>query len=135
MKPWGQAMAQEELLFQLSMLEQQSQQLSQQLENVNSQIGEMEALKLSLEKLEKGKDKEMLANLGRGIFLRTKQDDDKVFVNVGSRTLVKKSFSEAVEIIDKQVPELKEIRHILQEQALQVSKEVDKIVREANKKD
>ena len=106
-------MAKEELLIKLSLLEQQANEQAERIQAVDSQINELESLKLSLKKMEKSKGREMLAPLGRGIFLKTEVKDDKVFVNVGHKTLVKKTFPEAAEIVDTQVREMENLKHQL----------------------
>ncbi len=104
-------MAKEELILKLQMLEQQANGKREQIEELDRQMGDMANLRKCLEKLgEIGKEKEILANLGRGIFLNAKSNDDKVFVNVGSRILVRKRFNEAVEIIEKQIVEIEKLR-------------------------
>lgn len=103
-------MAKEEILFKLSMLEQQANEIKQQIEAVDSQIIELENLRLSLERIENKKNGEMLAPLGRGIFLKTEIKDNKILVNVGSKILVKKSFSETKEIIGNQIEEMKKLK-------------------------
>ena len=103
-------MANEEILFELSMLEQQAQELKQQIEQVNSHLNDLENLKLGLIKLEQTKEKEILAPLGRGIFIKSEAKEDEVFVNVGSRIVVKKSFKGAEEIIEKQISELERVK-------------------------
>ena len=128
-------MAQEELLIKLSLMEQQSEEAKKQIEQVEEQIKDLEALKLSLEKLGHGKekDKEMLANLGRGIFLNTKINDNKVFVNVGSKILVRRSFPEAAEIINKQISELQEIKHQIMHNIDAINSNLQELVEEARR--
>jgi len=120
----------EELIIKLSLLEQQSEEIKQQLEAINGQVSDLESLKLSLEKL--GKDKqEMLANLGRGIFLKTKIDDDKLFINVGSKILVRKSFPEAVEIIANQISEMENMKNELNGNMEEINANLQGLIEEA----
>ena len=127
-------MDKEEILFKLSLLEQQSQEIKQQVEIVDSQISEMENLKLSLNKLEKSKEKEILAPLGRGIFAKSELKSDKIFVNIGSRILVKKSFIEAAEIIEKQVNELNGIKDELLKRAEEINSNLYELIQESEVK-
>lgn len=126
-------MAKEEILLKLSMLEQKSEEIKQQIEAVESQISELESLKLSLKKIDKSKGKEMLASLGRGIFLKTKVEDDKLFVNVGSKIVVKKTPSETIEIIDAQTNEMENIKRNLLGAIEQVNVNLSEIFEEARK--
>lgn len=128
-------MANEELIMKLSYLEQQSEETKKQIENVDEQTGEMESLKLSLQKIENKKNGEILANLGRGIFIASKIEDRKVFVNVGSKILVRKSLPDAVEIVDKQINELGEIRHQLMHNLEHINSNLQRLVEDARKEE
>ena len=126
-------MAKEEILLKLSMLEQKSEEIKQQIEAVESQINELESLKMSLKKIDKSKGKEMLASLGRGIFIKTEIKDEKLFVNVGSKTLIKKTPSETIEIIDAQIKEMEEIKINLLRAIEQINVSLNEIFEEARK--
>ena len=128
-------MAKEEVLLQLSMLEQQANEITEKIQAVDNQISELESLKFSLKKMEKSKGKEMLSPLGRGIFIKTEVKDEKVFVNVGNKTLVKKTFSEASEIIEKQIFEMQEIKHHLLHNIGQINLQLQNLVEEAQKEE
>lgn len=125
----------EELLMQLSMLEQQANEQAEKIQAIDNQINELESLKLSLRKMEKSKGKEMLAPLGRGIFLKTEVKDEKVFVNVGSKTLVKKTFKEAEEIVDAQIGEMERIKAGLLGNIEEINQRLSGLVEEAQKSD
>jgi len=103
-------MAREELIIKLNMLEQHADEKRQQIIEIDRQLEDMTQLNMSLGKLENSKGKEILSALGRGVFLNTLVNDDKVFVNVGSKTLVRKTFHEAMEIINGQIAELEEMK-------------------------
>lgn len=124
-------MANEEIIMKLSFLEQQSEEIKKHLENIEEQIAELEKLKNCLGKI--GKEKEMLTNLGKGIFLKTVAKDDKVFMNVGSKTFVRKSFSEASEIIDGQIVGVSEVKKELMNNLNLLNSELQKLVDEAQK--
>lgn len=128
-------MAKEELLIKLSMLEQQANEQAEKVQAIDNQVNELESLKLSLKKMEKSKGKEMLAPLGRGIFLKTEVKEDKVFVNVGSRTLVKKTFSEAAEIVDAQIKEMENLKHQLMHNIDEINQNLRDLVEEAQKQE
>lgn len=124
-------MANEDLMIQLSLLEQRSEEVRQQIETVEEQAKEMDALKSSLEALDKNKNGEVLANLGRGIFVKTQVGDDQVFLNVGSKTFIRKSFKDAAEIVEKQVSELGEIKHHLMHSLEDINLNLQSLVEEA----
>ncbi len=99
-------MANEELLCRISLLEQEAKKLEENIKAVNEQIAEFETLKLSLASL----DKEILAGLGKGIFVKSKVEDESLLVNVGCNILLKKSKAQASAIIDKQIKEMEELK-------------------------
>lgn len=121
----------EEMLIKLSLLEQQARQLEQQIEQVDSQIQEFETLILSLSKLKDNKSKEILTPIGRGIFSKAELKEDKFFVNIGSGIFVKKDSGESIEVINKQISQLKEIRIELIKAISKINEELDVIVNEA----
>lgn len=127
-------MANEDIIIKLNFLEQKAEERRQQIENVDGQILDMLSLRQSLEKLGKGTEKEILSSLGKGVFLKTKVDDDKVFVNVGSKILVQKSFHEAEEIIEKQIAELEKIKQELLKSVEEINSNLYKLLEEAQSK-
>jgi len=126
-------MASEELLIKLSLLEQQANEQAERIQAIDNQINELESLKLSLIKINKSKEKEMLAPLGRGIFLKTEIKDEKVFVNVGSKTLVKKTPKEAEGIIDNQISEMENVKHHLMHNIGEINQSLSGLMEEAQK--
>lgn len=125
-------MAREEILLKFQMLEQQAEERKQQIEELERQKTDMSSLKESLEDIEKNrKDGEILSNLGRGIFLKTQVKDDKVFVNVGSKTLVRKSFQEARELIDAQLREIEKVKADLMRSIEEINLQLYSLLEEA----
>lgn len=101
-------MEQQEAFIKLQMIQQESVALEEKLQMIDHQIQEMQAIQTSIAELERGKDekREILANLGKGIFIKTEVKEDKVFVNVGKDIVVRKTAKEAREILDDQVRKL-----------------------------
>ncbi len=126
-------MGKEEYIMQLSMLEQQAREIQQQVGLVNQKIGELDVLKLSLNRLEASKEKEFLAPLGEGIFAKAILEDKELFVNVGSKIIVKKSIKDAEGIIDKQHQQLELLRKELEQGIEQLNNELQHIVNKARK--
>ena len=98
----------QELLFKLSMLEQQMRQLHEQLRAVESAVVEMSSLKIGLDEIAEGK--EILSSLGRGIFVKSRVTSENLTVDVGSKNLVKKSIPETKEMIEGQVKKLEDAK-------------------------
>ena len=126
-------MAREELIIKLNMLEQKAEEKRQQIAEIDRQLEDMIQLNMSLGKLGQSKGKEILSALGRGVFLNTLVNDDKVFVNVGSKTLVKKTFHEAMEIITGQIAELAEMKAEMLKSVEDINIKLYELLEEAQK--
>ena len=101
-------MDQQEIIMQLSMLQQQAEQYEQKINMINQQINEFEALKLALDNIED--KKEILANMGKGVFVNAELKSKELLVNIGNNIVVKKTAKETKEVIDKQINQLSEIK-------------------------
>ena len=121
---------QQELIFKLSIFEQQIRQLQQQISAVDEGIVELETLDFGMDELKTSKGKEILAPVGRGIFIKAKVESEDLTVDVGQRIFVKKSVSETQETIKKQVERLKEAREELDRNLEEIGKEVERVMRE-----
>jgi prefoldin alpha subunit len=115
---------QEELMYKLQVYEQQIQQLQQQLEAIESAIVEMNSLVLGLDELVGSKDKEILAPIGRGIFVKTKLISEDLTVDVGGKNFVNKSVPETKKLISDQVVKLEEVKKELNENLEQINNEL-----------
>lgn len=104
-------MEKHEYLIQLQMIQQQAGAMQERLEIINNQIMEMQAIETSLSDLDKKENGgEMLANLGKGIFVKTEVKDKDLFVNVGKEIIVKKSVSETIDVLKNQITRLDEAK-------------------------
>jgi len=93
-------------MIQMQMLQQEAQELNQQLQLIEQNISEMQELNLSLEELEKNDDKNILANIGKKIYLPVEVKEKELFVEVGKGNFVKKSVLDTKQIVDGQVKKL-----------------------------
>ncbi|HJZ19129.1 MAG TPA: prefoldin subunit alpha [Candidatus Nanoarchaeia archaeon] len=121
---------QQELLFKLSMFEQQIRQVQQQINAVDEGISELEILNIGLNEIDDGKDKEIFAPVGRGIFVKAKILSEKLSVDVGGKNFVKKSVPETQEMIKRQIEKLGEIKKELDESLREITKEVEMLINE-----
>jgi len=104
---------QQELMFKLSMFEQQIQHINQQLQAVEKAITDMTSLNLGLGELQGKEGEEILAQIGRGIFVKAKLISEDLTVDVGGKNFVKKTIPETQEIINKQIKKLEEAKEEL----------------------
>ncbi|MEK6945740.1 MAG: prefoldin subunit alpha [Nanoarchaeota archaeon] len=124
----------QELMFKLSYFEQQIKLLQNQLEAVEQAVFELSNLNDGLNEIKNGKDKEILANIGRGIFVKAKLLSDDLIVDVGGKNFVKKSIPETKNIIETQSEKLEDIKKELEDSLEKVNEEITRTFEEAQKK-
>ena len=118
--------------MKLQILEQESQMLEQKIQEIDNQILELNAVKESLSEME-GK-KEILANLGKGIFVNADVNDSRLLVNVGQGILIRKSAKETINVIEEQNKKLMQGKDEMIERMQALQEEAKRILKEAEKK-
>ena len=97
--------------MEAQMLNQQLQHLQQQLHSLDHQLEGLGNLKSDLDSLKGQKDSKTYSSLNGGVFVESEiKESNSVLLSVGANVLVKKKKEEALELIEKQLEELKEIR-------------------------
>ncbi len=129
----GQMEENQEIMFKLSMFEQQMRQLQQQLQAVEQGMIELSTLNMDLKDLNGSEGKEIFAPIGRGIFAKAKILSEKLTVDVGERNFVQKSVPETQEIINKQILKLETAKDELNKGLDELSKEAEKLIHESQK--
>ncbi len=120
----------QEMLFRLSMFEQQAHSLQEQIEAVEQGIGELGSLNFGLDELTDGFGKEILAPVGRGIFVGATVSSEALTVDVGGKNFVKKSIPETKEIIEEQIKKLAAVKGDLNDALEKMSDEMEKTLKE-----
>lgn len=115
--------------MQLQAIEQEAQQLDQQLQLIEQSLVEMQNLNSSLEELEKTDKKEILANIGRGIYIPAEIKDKTLTVEVGNKTFVKKSIKDTKVIIEDQIDKLNDVREQISDRIESLRHEVGHLMR------
>jgi len=123
-----------EQIMQIQVIEQEANQFNEQLQIFDQNISEMQELNKSLDEIENSENNEILANLGKKIYLPAEiKKNQKLMVEVGNKNYVKKSISETKEIVDDQLKKLiiakQEIMdnlETLQNQMLKLIEEIEK---------
>ena len=121
---------QQEIIFKLSMLEQQMQQVQEQIESVSRGVDELSSLNFGLDDLRGSVGKEILAPLGRGIFVGATVNSEALTVDLGGKIFVQKSVAETKEIIEGQVKKLLSVKDDLNSTLEKISEEAEKTLRE-----
>ena len=119
---------QQELLFKLSVFEQQIRQLQQQINSIDEGMVELESLNVGLDEVKDSEGKESFSPIGRGIFVKSRITSEDLLVDVGGRNFVKKSVEETKGMIKKQIEKLEEIRKDLNNNLFEIGKEAEKLI-------
>lgn len=126
-------MANEEYLLKLAALDQEGTRLEQQMQLLDQQIQEMTSIESSLKELDKCKEKQILANLGKNVFIKTEIKDKRLFVDVGNKTFIQKSITETVEIIEDQINKLSEAKNTVLMRIQELQHQMESMIVEIEK--
>lgn len=99
-----------ELIQTASALHQQSQELEEKVGFIQNQISELEDFTKSLNSIISTKETSMLSSLGKGVFVKTNLEEKKLFVEVGSGIVVRKTPEETKEVIQNQIKRLLQLK-------------------------
>jgi prefoldin alpha subunit len=121
---------QQELIFKFSMYERQIREIQQQLEDIERGIVDLNSLNLGLNELIGSKDKEIYAQLGKGIFVNAKMNSEDLNVDIGDGNFVKKSIPDTQKLIGEQTKKLEEIKKELEASLEDIEKELTRMMSE-----
>jgi len=96
----------QEQIMHIQMLEQEANQLNEQLKLVDTNISDLVELGESLDELEKTKEKSILANIGKKIYLPVEIKEKELIVEVGNKRFIKKSINDTKKVIEGQIEKL-----------------------------
>jgi len=119
-----------EQMIQLQIIEQEVNQLNQQSELIEQNLGEMNDLKEGLGFIEDENTKEILVNIGKKIFLPVEIKSRELIVEVGNKNLVNKSVSETKELVEKQIEKLESAKMQIGSRLEELEKDMNCIIRE-----
>lgn len=125
---------QQELMFKLSMFDQQIQNIQQQSQAVEKAINDLSLLVVGLDDIKGAEGKEILAPIGRGIFVKSKIISEDLIVNIGSKNFVKKKIPQTQEVIKSQIKKLENAREELNKALEEVNNQLTETFMKAQKK-
>lgn len=117
---------QRELTIKFQMFEQQIRMLQEQLQAVEQAILELGTLNLDFDELVGKKDKEILAPIGRGIFVKAKLLSEELIVDIGNKNFVKKTIPETKKILQNQIKKLEKVKEDLNAELEKINVEITK---------
>ena len=125
----------QELLWRLEQSHQKLKDLEEKLSIVVQQIIELENFGESLEEIKTNEGKEILASLGKGVFVKSEIKDKKLFIDVGSGTLIRKDLGETQKVLRDQVSKLENMKVELESGMETLNQEVSTLIGQIENKD
>ena len=119
---------QQELFYKLSMFDQHIKQINQQLQLIEKNIFDLNSLDSGMDEIKGSVGKEILGQLGRGIFVKTKLISEELIVDIGNKNFVKKSIVDTKKIIKEQIEKLYQIEKELKDKIEEINEEVAGLV-------
>jgi prefoldin alpha subunit len=130
-------MNQQEYFMQMQMLGQEAEKCEQQMQMIDQQSIELVAVRDSIVSIKessgKEKETEILANLGKGIFVKADLKEKDLYVNIGKDVIVKKTPDETIKIIDEQTKRMAEGKMAMTERIQQLQIEMNNLLMKAQK--
>lgn len=114
----------QELMFRLRVFEQQIRQINSQIQAIEQAVLDLNNLIYGLEELKGKTDKEILAPLGKGIFVKAKLISEKLLVDVGDKNLITKDIEGTKDIIKEQLIKLEEAKTELNKALEEINSEM-----------
>lgn len=114
-------------------LQNESQEVENNIKIINEHVEELTKFKENLDFLSKSGEKDILASLGRGVYVKSKiADDKKLFVEIGAGIIVKKTPQETKKVIEEQLRKFGEAKLQLKTQLELYANEFRKMVKQLN---
>lgn len=120
----------QESVIKFQLMEQESNQLNDQLQIIEHNLNEMLELKASLKEIDKKDVKEILANLGKKIYIPVEIKSKELMVDVGKGHYVKKTIEETIKIIENQLDRFMEGKTQIMARLEELQEEMQELVRE-----
>jgi prefoldin alpha subunit len=118
----------EELILKLQEYHGRSKEIEEKINLVEQHINELGSFGNNIDELEATQEKEILASVGKGVYIKSEIKDKKLFVDVGAGILIRKDIKEAKDIVEKQVKKLIEMKQDLHMQFSAIDAEMKSII-------
>jgi len=114
--------------MELQLLQNQLMQVQKQIQALDAQAGEMDAVQEVLEDFAVSKvGSDMFVTLTPGLYVKAKLEvNDSVLLNVGGGAVVQKSIPDAKKIVAEQGTELRKLQDELSEQMRKIAEQAGK---------
>ena len=126
-------MNEQELNQKFQMFEAQIMQVQQQLQAIEQAIVDMQQIDIGLEDLIGKKEEEIMAPIGRGIYVKAKLLSEELVVDVGGKNFVNKDIPETKEMIQGQVKNLEGLKKELESELDKINEELTNTMKDFQK--
>ena len=123
-------MNREELEKKFKVFEKEIIQINEQVSVVEQATIDLEKISLGLDEIAGKKDSEILAPMGRGIFVKTKLISEELTVDIGGGNFVTKTVPETKEMLDEQIKKLNSMKKELEKELEKIEEEITKVMGE-----
>ena len=120
-----------EIIAKLEEAHYKSNEIEEKTGFVEQEINEMEKFEKAVSEIESSKENEILASIGKGVFIKSEIKERKLFIDVGKGIFVRKDISEAKEIVENQIKRLVEMKKELDNQSFLIENEMRRLIEEA----
>jgi len=117
-------MNEQELQQKFQFFEQQIRQFQEQLRSVEEALYDMNFINNGLDDIAGNVGKEIMAPLGKGIYVKAKLISETLTVDVGAKNFVEKSIPETKELINEQLIKLKNVKKELEIELEKINSEI-----------
>ena len=126
-------MDEQELGERFKSYEKEIMQIQEQMNAIERAIVDLQKLGIGLDELVGKVGEEILAPLGKGIYIKSKILSDQLTVDVGSGNFIKKTIPETKKMIEEQVKKLGLMNFELEEELKRIDKEITTTMGEHSK--
>lgn len=123
-------MDEKELNSRFQDFERQILSLQEQLRAVEQAIYDMSVISSGLEELKGKTGEEIMAQVGRGIFVKAKLVSEKILVDIGEGKLVEKTIDDTRDMILEQKEKIRKMQDELEGEMEKVNQEITKTMQE-----
>lgn len=111
----------EQMVTELNQLQQQGETISQQIEQLNISLKDIQSAEEAVKGIEGAVGKETLIPIGAGCFITTELKSEDIVVGVGSDVAIKRTREEAAETLKNDKEEVQKLISSLTEQLQKIN--------------
>ncbi len=118
----------QQILERANEMHAEAEALEERIGFIEQQIVELKDFQGGLERIEETKSKEMLAGIGKGVFIKSTFEKKELFVDVGAGVIVRKDLGSVMKVIGEQIERLETLREDAQERLIELKETFDSLI-------